>query len=86
MGMNHLRVLVFLLAFYQMQCMDSGNIMCLTRKCLAAKAEAKRLEEMTSTTESPTTENALEEDGIEFGLSQTQRINRFATEILFVSG
>lgn len=86
--MSYVRVLVFVLAFHQMRCMASNNVMCLTKKCLAAAAAAKQLEAMTSTTEmptteSPTTENALQ--GIHFDSIQTQRINRFAKEILFVS-
>lgn len=84
MEMNQMRLLVFLLAFHQMRCLASDNIMCLTKKCLAAAAVAKQLQQdqqITSTAKSPTTEN----DGINFDSSQTQQINRFSTEILFVS-
>lgn len=91
MEINQLRVLVFLLVFLRLQCFASDHIMCLTRKCVAAAAAAKALEDMTSTTEYPadpipeitTTKNPVAE--IHLNSSQTQQINRFSTEILWVS-
>lgn len=107
MGMNQLRVLVFLLVFLRMRCLASDNVMCLTRTCMAAAAAAKQREhdqqtistsEGPLTFEDPFTEDPATEDStteilttenplytINFQPGQTERINRFAKEILFVS-